>query len=390
MSIKNLQELQDAIYQWSLAQLPGVPVYWADHNISKPANDHFTFRLNNFMRVGQHSLGTPDSDGIAVISGNVEFMLQVQGYGLVNANPSIVEQGTALRDTLYRHSVQQTLRANDIVFVNDITGIVDISGTDESQFERRFSLDILFRVGLSPDFTDDVGVIQKVQAQGTLTAGDNEHGIDIEVQNPAVGCSLGSKFFFNDFNGQLGDNPDEIAIGGEIVFDNGVLTTLVQPNPQEYGMTLVVNNLIAGQTQVLEFDLILSGDWSNRTEQIIDPQLSSEQVSIRGDLGSGLLHIDIDDLIGPVSVATAIDVSSPLATRTKVFQFRMVFTYNDGTRQDYELFLDGVSVLSGRQFVHFPMSNIRVLPLRDIVEEHAFDNLFMYGDNFVTGQDCTG
>ncbi len=150
--------IEDALYDWAFAQLGGVFVMWAEQNAAPKSNPYATLRLSSTTRVGEDFSGAPDSGtGIADLTGNRDFMLEVQTLG-AGAKANIEK----LRASLQKTQVLAALRADGVVFVeevaqNNITEVV--AGT--TKYEAREFLDLMMRTA-SVD-TDDVGVVEHVE-----------------------------------------------------------------------------------------------------------------------------------------------------------------------------------------------------------------------------------
>lgn len=153
----NWTSIQDSLFDWANGQL-AAPVIWAEQNATPPANPYATLRMSSTTRVGEDFIGPPDSvTGIADLTGNRDFMLEVQTFGTV-AKTNIEK----LRTSLQKPSVLAALRVDGVVFVEEVAqnNIADlVPGT--TKYEEREFLDLMMRTA-SVD-TDDVGVIEHVE-----------------------------------------------------------------------------------------------------------------------------------------------------------------------------------------------------------------------------------
>lgn len=203
--ISNFAGLKDALYDWMDKEFNtdnsfGIIIVFADQNIPKEPNELFAIRLSSFTRIGQHELSAPGVGGAGEtqgrISGNIEFTLQVFGYGT-----NSVEHCDHLRNSLWKITTQADLRANGIAFIDALSPTLDISGLDDSQYEERSQIDLRFRVGLDPTFVDETGCIQIVNAVGTVTPDSgNDITINIGVTDPDsldMRCPIGQNFVCN-------------------------------------------------------------------------------------------------------------------------------------------------------------------------------------------------
>ena len=155
MSI-NFSQVRTSLYNWVIANIPeGMPAIYLYSNSPRPTVDYCSIYISSVVQIGWDYTQDPtDDSGIAQMTGDREFTVQIQCYG---DDPLTVLNN--LRTSLQKQTVLDSLRAVGVVFanwfpVNDITALVD------SRFEQRGSLDILFR--MADLYTDSLGVIDTV------------------------------------------------------------------------------------------------------------------------------------------------------------------------------------------------------------------------------------
>lgn len=158
----NWETVKTNIYNWVIANIPaGMPATMYYENSPRPSAPYVTINLASIVQVGWDYHPAPsDNAGDVTLVGNREFTVQLQAYG---GDPFTVMEN--LRTSLQLQSVLDSLRANGIVFanwfpLNDITLLVDTT------FEKRTSMDVLFRIAQTTN--DTVGTIGTVELQEVL------------------------------------------------------------------------------------------------------------------------------------------------------------------------------------------------------------------------------
>jgi hypothetical protein len=159
------------LYNWAVANVPsGMPVIYYYPNAPRPTVDYVTLYITSVTQIGRDYTSDPSNDaGIANMSGDREFTLQVQAYG---DDPLTVLEN--LRTSLQKESVLDSLRATGISYVNWFP-IQDITSLIDSRFEQRGTMDLLFR--MAQTYTDTIGVIDTVQVTETVK---DQEGNDVE------------------------------------------------------------------------------------------------------------------------------------------------------------------------------------------------------------------
>lgn len=173
----------DALRQW-VADQTGAITIWLHPDAPRPdARPYATVRMGSSTRVHRESVGAPDGDGIAAVTGDRETVLSVQiieAGGREQDPRAALEKMEALRDSLDLPSVRAALRAGGWA-LRGVELITDVPSQVATGWEPRATMDVRF--GRVVSQTDDVGLIEKTEVSGTVkTADDRELDIDINVE----------------------------------------------------------------------------------------------------------------------------------------------------------------------------------------------------------------
>lgn len=133
-------------------------------NAPRPANPYITLNIDSLVRVGDDYIPKPDTDGDSTIVGDREFTLQVQSYG--ENCLTILEK---IRSSLQKPSILDTLRDENIVFVNSLD-ITNITALLDTEWEQRGAMDLLFRIANTDE--DNLGVIETVELDEEYSDGN--------------------------------------------------------------------------------------------------------------------------------------------------------------------------------------------------------------------------
>lgn len=152
-SIKNI------LYSWVSSIITTKQFIWLDQNSPRPSLPYLGGRIGSYSFIHDDYVGSPDSSGYSEITGNREFVLYLEAYG--NTSFESLEQ---LVMSLNKIDVISLLISNNIVFVNEMNDIVDLSELLDSRYEERASLDLLFRIA-SSDTDENRGIIETVKIE---------------------------------------------------------------------------------------------------------------------------------------------------------------------------------------------------------------------------------
>jgi hypothetical protein len=155
----NWETVKTNIYNWVVANVPsGMPATMYYENAPRPAAPYVTINIASITQIGWDWTPNPtNTAGDISLIGDREFTVQLQAYG---GDPLSVMEN--LRTSLQKQGVLDLLRVNGIVFadwfpINDITELVD------SRYEKRASMDVLFRIAQTA--TESLGTIATVELQ---------------------------------------------------------------------------------------------------------------------------------------------------------------------------------------------------------------------------------
>lgn len=155
----NIETVKTNLYNWAKAQLPvNYPVIMFYENSPRPPTNYVSINITNYAEIGQDYTPRPlNNAGNVTQVGDREFTVQIQAYG-----GNVFDILETLRYSLQKQTVLDTLRVNGIVFVQQFP-IQDISELVNTLFEKRTSMDILFRIGQS--YSDVLGTIATVEVE---------------------------------------------------------------------------------------------------------------------------------------------------------------------------------------------------------------------------------
>lgn len=152
--MKQINTIEDALYDWAAAVLPGVPILWYHQNMPRPKVPYIAFHLKSIRAVGVDAQLPPTHAGVIEIIGNRDFTLECQAIGLLGD-----DYLESLITSLEKPTVQAALRANNIVIVNR-SAIMDIAELVDNRFEERNIVDFFFRFAQTD--TDTPGIIELI------------------------------------------------------------------------------------------------------------------------------------------------------------------------------------------------------------------------------------
>jgi hypothetical protein len=184
---KDLADIIQSMFTRTIAGVPpepdtyevDVPVLYADKlnenaGSSRPPYPYITIRVGSIVKRGWDSVGPVDDDGIVEIGGQRNVTVTVEYFG-----ESPVEYAMAIVANFEKPSIHAKMLKAGIAFirvspVQNLTGI----GFNGSLYEERSSFDLF--VGIADNTSDEVGIIEKVFVEETVTSG-SETLIDGEV-----------------------------------------------------------------------------------------------------------------------------------------------------------------------------------------------------------------
>lgn len=161
------------LFDW-LVQFSSISVVWQESNGPKPDLPYLTLRRQSVSSIAHEYMSNPDDNGIAVISGNRELIINIQAYGS-NAFGR-------LEDLISLHLVtesQELLATEGLSLINQL-GIQNITGLNDTLFEERASVDLLLRFASQRENVD-VGLIETVEIEGNVKEPDKTFNFSVDL-----------------------------------------------------------------------------------------------------------------------------------------------------------------------------------------------------------------
>lgn len=152
--------IRKAFYDW-VSQFTGLTTLWADQNCPQPLRPYMTLRLQSGLPIG-HDFFAPITDaGISKLGGLLQITLQISSF----ADDSMFICEELLR-SLKIETYRMILYNEGITFLNRLA-IQNLTGLDDTQFEDRSQMDMLFLIGSQIDDIN-LGRIETVNIHGKL------------------------------------------------------------------------------------------------------------------------------------------------------------------------------------------------------------------------------
>lgn len=168
-------DIDPLIYAWTVLYT-GLTAIWSNDNGPKPDLPYIALRRQVVNPIGSEYLSKPNSSGMAKISGNRDLIIYFQAYG--NNAMGVLENLWTVR---LIPASQEQLATKGISLVNKLA-INNITGLNETKFEERAQMDLLFRfasqrVDVDVGYIDDISINGEYK-QGNLTINQT---IDIDI-----------------------------------------------------------------------------------------------------------------------------------------------------------------------------------------------------------------
>jgi hypothetical protein len=161
-STTTFTEQRAALYDWVSSVVP-ITFIWIPSNSPQPAVPFGTIQMKPTAEIGHDHHSAPDDSGVETITGDREYMFEVQVYG--NLSPTAEDQAyswaLALQTSLQKRSILDELAQFGIAYV-DAEPITDLGDIGRNKWEARALLEVRFRIGHVE--TDTVGVIETSEA----------------------------------------------------------------------------------------------------------------------------------------------------------------------------------------------------------------------------------
>ena len=167
-------EIRSALWSWADGNTPNeCTVVFANQDGSRPALPFVTLMVNVMDNSDWPRQSSVSNEGIITITQDRDITASINAFG-----PNAWDIADGLRRSLDKITVGWDLARDDLIYVQPLTGINDLSAVVGSGYEQRAQMDIMFRAAAVD--TDDVGLIENVEGSGDL--GDNVPGVVIDVQ----------------------------------------------------------------------------------------------------------------------------------------------------------------------------------------------------------------
>ena len=159
---------RQGLFDW-LSAVTGITTIWKRPNAPRPARPFVTLEMMAPEGVNMDYHSSPDDAGDETITGNHEFTVNAEIFGLASPggdNPAhtLAKQ---IGSSLQKRSVLDSLKSAGLAPF-DTPNVTDLSQIDNVDFQSRALVESRFRIGLQD--TDQVGVIETAETpQGTYT-----------------------------------------------------------------------------------------------------------------------------------------------------------------------------------------------------------------------------
>ncbi len=167
------ETLKDTLHGWAVAQsgYDTAKVIWAEENTPQPTLPYLSLKIASLVQVKDDFNGEPDENGIALVSGDREFTLEVKAFG--GDTFPVLEK---LRNSLQKFEVRLAL-PEGLAYI-DSAGILAANELVDTTYEQRAVMTLRFRIPSQfeadgtpqkPYTTDELGLIETVVIQGKGT-----------------------------------------------------------------------------------------------------------------------------------------------------------------------------------------------------------------------------
>jgi len=160
---------------WALVQpIIGGVVIWADQNAPRPPLPYSTMRLSTVPSVGTPHYSDPDANGIQTVLAIREGVLQVQRFGPDSVDALATFSDKILTQTNLNKFSAQKIAVFSLSTVTDVALLLNDLAT-----EPRASVELSLR--WVSDLTDDVGLIEAVDVNGSIGPENTANNITYPV-----------------------------------------------------------------------------------------------------------------------------------------------------------------------------------------------------------------
>ena len=127
------------IYDWTVLY-SSIAVIWVEDNGPKPNLPYLTLRRSTLIKYGHEYISAPNNSGIAKISGDRDLTINLQAYGS-NAFGRLED----LYSAQMLPASQEFLQLGNLSLIDQLA-IGNITGLNDTLFEQRAQMDLLFRL----------------------------------------------------------------------------------------------------------------------------------------------------------------------------------------------------------------------------------------------------
>lgn len=169
----NFNTIDITIYDW-VTTFTGITTIWMNDNGPKPNLPFIALRRSTLVSVGQGYLSEPDNNGLSKISGDRNMTVNIQAYG---------SNAIGRLDELYNirldNNSQELLYLGGLALI-DLLAITDLTGLNDTEFEERAQMDLLFRL-VSQRTNVPVGLIETIEIEGNLKNPNKTFNFDLDI-----------------------------------------------------------------------------------------------------------------------------------------------------------------------------------------------------------------
>lgn len=169
-------QIETAMRTWLVDALGGgVTVIFADQAAPRPDPPYATCKVMGPRSVGHDDRRAIDDDGLQDMVGDRVITVSVQVFG-----DGAVDNARTAANALNKEAARAKLATVGIAprggsAINELTALLEVGAEERAQFDAQF--------GFADEYTDDVGLIERVEGEGTIDA-PAEHTIDFEAEKP--------------------------------------------------------------------------------------------------------------------------------------------------------------------------------------------------------------
>lgn len=170
-------QIESAMRTWLVDALGGgVAVIFADQGAPRPTTPYATCKVMGPRVVGHDDRRAISSEGLQDMVGDRVITVSVQVFGT-----DAMDKARTAANALNKEAARGKFATAGIATVglaggiNELTALLEVGAEERAQFDAQFAF--------ADEYTDDVGLIERVEGEGTLDA-PAEHVIEFEAEKP--------------------------------------------------------------------------------------------------------------------------------------------------------------------------------------------------------------